>query len=230
MRSSATVAHGADESRPSVALQREDGQKVGLVERDVQLAVHHRAARLDVGDVEQVRVRAAGKADRSAARATWSARRRIRQGRRPRTSLRAVRHASVWREHRRDRPRSRTALSRFDLDAGLAQPIDQQPLVLVLRIDHDVRKWAETCSDVAESACARLLCRATQRLTRGQLPSTSHDLVREPICLYELERPRVDGERARRRSRLGGLVDDPNATPSRVSTRPTPTRSALRRR
>ena len=36
------LAHCADQPRAPVALQREDGEKIGRVQRDVQLAVHRR--------------------------------------------------------------------------------------------------------------------------------------------------------------------------------------------
>ena len=62
-------AHGADEPRVPLLLQRKDGEKIGRVQGDVQLAVHRRSARFDVGDVEQVVVGAAGEADLQAPRA-----------------------------------------------------------------------------------------------------------------------------------------------------------------
>ena len=44
--------------------QREHGEEVGAVERDVDVAVHHRSVRLDIGDVEEVLVGPAGETDR----------------------------------------------------------------------------------------------------------------------------------------------------------------------
>src|SRR6202023_4207450 len=52
----------ADEPRPPGALQRKDRQELRLVEPDIQLAIHRAAARLDIRDVEDVRVGAAWKA------------------------------------------------------------------------------------------------------------------------------------------------------------------------
>ena len=56
-------AHDADEARAPVLLQWKDGKKIARVQRGVQLAVHRRAARVDVGDVEEMVVRAARKSD-----------------------------------------------------------------------------------------------------------------------------------------------------------------------
>src|ERR1700724_2090976 len=53
----------ADEPRSPGALQRKDRQELRLVEPDIQLAIHRAAARLDIRDVEDVRVGAAWKAD-----------------------------------------------------------------------------------------------------------------------------------------------------------------------
>jgi len=58
----ALVAHRADQARAPLALEREDREKVGFVEIDVQLAVDRRPGRLDVGDIEDPGVVAAGKA------------------------------------------------------------------------------------------------------------------------------------------------------------------------
>ena len=63
------LSHSADETHTSVVFQREDGQEVRRVQPDVHLAVHHRSARLDVGDIEEMVVGAARKTDRTAPRA-----------------------------------------------------------------------------------------------------------------------------------------------------------------
>ena len=57
------LAHGADEPRAPLALQREDGEKIGRVQADVQLAVHHRSARFHVGDIKEVGVHPARETD-----------------------------------------------------------------------------------------------------------------------------------------------------------------------
>jgi hypothetical protein len=57
------ISHRADESRAMRVFQREHREEVRAVERDMDLAVHHWPSGLDIGDVEQVLVRPAGKAD-----------------------------------------------------------------------------------------------------------------------------------------------------------------------
>ena len=54
---------GAHEANAPFVLERKDAQKIGLVEVDVQFAVDRGARRLDVRDVEGLRIVAAGKAD-----------------------------------------------------------------------------------------------------------------------------------------------------------------------
>jgi hypothetical protein len=44
--------------------QREHGEEVRAVERDVDIAVHHGSVRFDIGNVEEVLVRSARKPDR----------------------------------------------------------------------------------------------------------------------------------------------------------------------
>ncbi len=56
------VPDGSDQARPALPGQGKDGQKIGLVEVDVQLAVERRAGGLDIGDVEDLSIGAAGKA------------------------------------------------------------------------------------------------------------------------------------------------------------------------
>ena len=52
-------AYGADEPHASRAFHRKDCEEVRIIECDVELAVGDRAARLDIGDVEEVRIGAA---------------------------------------------------------------------------------------------------------------------------------------------------------------------------
>ena len=56
------VSHRADQPRLARAGQREHAEEISLIEIDVQLAVDGGAARLDIGDVEDLPVGAAGKA------------------------------------------------------------------------------------------------------------------------------------------------------------------------
>ena len=57
----AFAAHRPDQARPALAREREDRQKIGLVEVDVQFAVDRRAGRHDIGDIEKLIVRPAWK-------------------------------------------------------------------------------------------------------------------------------------------------------------------------
>ncbi len=57
------ASHGSDEAGSAVSLQREDCQQIGFVERDVELVVRDLAMKLDVGNVEDPFVGAAGKTD-----------------------------------------------------------------------------------------------------------------------------------------------------------------------
>ena len=63
MPSCRTLAHRADEPRAAGIQEREDGEKIGRVQRDVHFAVHRLAARLDVGDLEEMLVCAAAEAN-----------------------------------------------------------------------------------------------------------------------------------------------------------------------
>ncbi len=58
----AFVAHRPDQPRAAFSGQREDRNEIGLVEIDVQLAVERGSFGVDVGDVEELPVGAAGKA------------------------------------------------------------------------------------------------------------------------------------------------------------------------
>ena len=53
----ALVPHGSDQTGTAIAGQREDGEKVGLVEVGVQFAIDGTTGRLDVGDVEDLAIR-----------------------------------------------------------------------------------------------------------------------------------------------------------------------------
>src|SRR5205814_988007 len=53
----------ADQSRAATLLERKHGKKIRPVQRGMQFAVHHRAARLDVRDVKEMIVGAAREID-----------------------------------------------------------------------------------------------------------------------------------------------------------------------
>src|SRR5271170_3849174 len=97
----------------------------------------------------------------------------------------------------------------FDLHAGLAQALHQQALVFVLRKDERVRKWAESCAHFAEYGMSRSL--AGHPEIRGhRFPPALNYRISEADLVVELERSRLHSQRARRRSWLGRLVDDPH--------------------
>ena len=56
------LAHRTDEAGATFALERKRTKKIHVVQRHVQLLVRHRAAGLNVGHVEDVRVSPAGEA------------------------------------------------------------------------------------------------------------------------------------------------------------------------
>jgi hypothetical protein len=98
----------------------------------------------------------------------------------------------------------------LDVDAELGEAIDQQPLVLVLRIDEREGIRTDTHPHVAEHRPCHLPAGHPQ-ICGCDPPSTFDDLVSEANLAVELERARLHGERARGRSRFRRLVDDPYA-------------------
>ena len=56
-------ANCANETGASIVLQWKDDEKIGSVQCAVDLAVHYRAARVDIGDVKEVVVRASWETD-----------------------------------------------------------------------------------------------------------------------------------------------------------------------
>jgi hypothetical protein len=57
-------AHRPDGTRPSVFLQRKNGKTIARVQRGVEFAIHCRAARGDVRNVEQMLIGAARESNR----------------------------------------------------------------------------------------------------------------------------------------------------------------------
>jgi hypothetical protein len=79
--------------------------------------------------------------------------------------------------------------------------------VFVLRIDQRIRKWTDAGAHVAEHQVRNVASRHPQIHPDGAA-SAFDDRVRESELRVELERPRLHGDGARRRPRLGQLVDD----------------------
>src|SRR5215510_1861059 len=57
------IAHGADQPNASIIFEWKKSQKIALVQTDMYLPVHERACRLGIGDIENVLIPSAGKAD-----------------------------------------------------------------------------------------------------------------------------------------------------------------------
>ena len=98
----------------------------------------------------------------------------------------------------------------LDVDAGFAQAIDQQPFVLVLRKNQRVGKRTDAGADIAED-CVRDVFAGGPEIDGAHWPSSRNDRVSDADLAVQLERACLHGERARRRPRLLGLVDDPHA-------------------
>lgn len=98
----------------------------------------------------------------------------------------------------------------LDLHASLRQAIDQQTLVLVLGKDERVGKGTDSRAHLAEHAPCCLPA-GHPKIHGDNLSSTLDDRVSETDLVVEFERPCLDRKRARRRSRLRCLVDDPQA-------------------
>ena len=204
------IPHCADEPRTPVALQWEHREEIGSVQRDVQFAVQRRSACLDVGDVEQMFIRAARKADlqRLAHGGMGSVApgnvRRLARFHFPIRPLQTGEHTirSIL-----EAQKLRWAL---DPHAGVGQAIDQQTFVFVLRKDQRVRKGAEAGAHFAEYGMCRLPAGHPQ-IGGEDLSPALDDWRREADLAVELERPRLHGKSARGRPGFRSFVDDPHA-------------------
>ncbi len=195
---------GADEAGTASGLQREQGDEIAFVDRDVQLAVHHRSARLDVSDVEEVFVGAAGEF-------------KVQPG--PYGRVRAVAAgqerglASGALEPRHDAAvrflEVKELRSSLDLHAQLPQPPDQEAFVFILGVDQSVGKRTEARAQPAELDVRGLLSPGPE-ICRGELEPRRHHLLGETELAIQLESARLQRHRARGRARLGALVDDAN--------------------
>src|SRR5947207_1437866 len=98
----------------------------------------------------------------------------------------------------------------FDLHAELGEAIDEQPFVLVLREREYIRKGTQPASHVTKGNATNLLAREPQ-VCRDELEPALHDRVGESHLAIDLERARLDRNRARRRAGLRGLVHNAHA-------------------
>ena len=79
----------------------------------------------------------------------------------------------------------------LDLDPRLAQPVDQEPLVLVLREDHQVRERTQALPHRAEADTGGFPAPHPQVCGRELQSLIDHRLGQADLPV-ELERPRVD--------------------------------------
>ena len=150
------VANGADEADAAVVVQRKDGEEVGVVERDVKLAVGDGAVGDDVGDVEEVRVLAAGEADierlpHDRAGAVAAGKKSTAAG-----LLRAVGEAKTGGDRGVGGSggfgEGEKLGGALDGNSKLGEVADEERFVLVLRIDEGEGKGAEAAAEVAEGS------------------------------------------------------------------------------
>jgi len=202
--------HGADEPRLALAREREHCEEIRFVERHVQLVIHDGAGGLRVGDVEDVRVGAAGKRRAEDLAHPGAGAVASDEPRRFARFLRAVGTlqprgdavAVIVESNELQRP--------LDIDAGRVQVLDQQALVLVLRKDHHEGERADAGAHRAELH-VRHFAAANPEIDSGKAQAACHHIVGDADFAIELERAGVNDERARGRARLGHLVDDAHA-------------------
>ena len=202
-----SVLHRADEARVPCTLHREDRQKVRGIERDVQFMVHRRTAADRVGDIEHVLVCATRKASiqyvaHARARAVAA------------DEVRGL--AALLRSVGLLQPRDYAVAAIFesgqldgtlDRHAECRKPLDQEPLVLVLREDQHVRIAADPLAHRAERHAPHALS-ADPEIRSDERLTALDQRVGEIDLRVELECARLHAQRARRRAWLADLVDD----------------------
>src|SRR5439155_25518787 len=180
-----------------------------LVDGNVQLAVHQRPARLDVGDVEKVLIGAARITDAEL----------LAHGR-----ARAVAAGEECGLARRSSQMRHDTAARFleieqlslslDAHVQLFEPLDEEALVLVLRVDEPVWIGAPAQAQLAELD-VRGLPGSGPEVRCGEHQPGFDDLIGEAELAIELQRARLQRQRARSGAGLGSLIDDagPDAEP-----------------
>jgi hypothetical protein len=97
----------------------------------------------------------------------------------------------------------------FDLHTGFTQALHQQALVLVLRKDERVGKWAESRAHFTQYGMGRSLAGNPEIRGHGLTPPFNHR-ISKPDLAVELERSCLHSQSARGRSWFSRLVDDPH--------------------
>ncbi|GAB3784108.1 hypothetical protein GCM10028797_12620 [Dyella agri] len=207
-------AHGADQAYAALFLEREDREKVGVVEIDMQLMVGGRALGLYVSDVKPLCVSSPGKGEpqpvpdrRARAVATGKIGRMagcLRAIGQPERGAHAVMRLVKCEQLGLTLHRHSQCL----------QPFDQQSLVGVLRKDQPERKRAKALADLPERhPCG--LAASDPQIDAGNLDATADNRIGQADLPVKLQRARLHRQGARGASCFGGLVDDPygNAEP-----------------
>ena len=175
----------------------------------MQLAVHQRPARLDVSDVEEVLVGAAGETD--AEFLAHGGARAVAASEEHGVACRPlqIRHDAIAFFPEVDQ----FALA-VDVHVELCETLDQEPLVFVLRVDEAVRIRALALAECAELDVRHLL-RPGPEIRPRKLEAGLDHLAGETELAIELQRPRLDRQSAGGRPGLGRPVDDadPDAQP-----------------
>ena len=200
----------ADETRTSIALHWKNSQKIHIVERGVQLMVHHRTAPVGVGDVEQMTIGSSREAgaqlladDRARAIAT-------RKKGRFAGFIASVRALQMHGDAVSPLLEADHLGGPIDVDAFFLQPRDQKPLMLILRVNQHVWIRAHPGTDVAESD-ARGFPAAHPQVGGGEMEPFSDQGVGDTHLPIQLEGAGVHHQRARGSPGLGRFVDNAHA-------------------
>ena len=100
--------------------------------------------------------------------------------------------------------------SSLDRNAHRRQPVDEQPLVLVLRKDPQRGVRAQADADLLEGD-ARRLPAARPKVDRGNLVGSFDNGVGKIELTVELERAGLNCKRSRGRAGFAGLIHDPHS-------------------
>jgi len=145
----ARIAHAADQAGAAGTGQGKYRKEIGLIEVDVQLAIDHRAAAVDVGDIEHL-VGPAGEAgakslphQRTCAVAAGEIARLARL-------LLPVRRAQTCADALAIIAEAEELRAPLHRHAEALEPLDQQPLVLILREDLEERVARQPLADAGE--------------------------------------------------------------------------------
>jgi hypothetical protein len=203
----ALVSYGSDQTSPAFARQGEDGKEVGFVEIGVQFAIERRTSRLHVGDVEDLAVGSAGKAgaeslphQRSGAIATGEVGCLA-------VFLPPIRSEQTGNDTVALIGKAHHLRSSFHRDPELLQPLDQQPLMLVLREDLQEGIGGQIFADRRKrDACCPLT--PYPHIDRGHFVAVFHHKVGEVELPVEFEGTRLNRQGTRGRAGLGRFVDD----------------------